>query len=165
MADGTLVRLFEHNNWANRMMIRACADLSDAELDAAPQSATLGSIRETLAHLVGAQHGYLSLLTLPVEERQRPEPAFAELEVAARVSGEGLLALVRDEAALGAGGVVESRDGWLIHPWVVLVQVINHATEHREQVASMLTALGYTPPELDGWAFGEATGAAVEKSP
>jgi len=41
------------------------------------------------------------------------------------------------------------------------VQVINHAHEHREQICSMLNALGVTPPDMDGWAFGEATGALV----
>jgi uncharacterized damage-inducible protein DinB len=36
-----------------------------------------------------------------------------------------------------------------------MVQVLNHATEHREQICSMLSALGITPPDLDGWAYGE----------
>ena len=40
-----------------------------------------------------------------------------------------------------------------------MVQVINHATEHREQIKSMLSALGVTPPSIDGWDFGDATGA------
>jgi uncharacterized damage-inducible protein DinB len=47
---------------------------------------------------------------------------------------------------------------------VVLVQVINHATEHREQIKSMLSALGVTPPELDGWDYGEAINALIPAS-
>jgi len=31
------------------------------------------------------------------------------------------------------------------------------ATEHREQISSMLSALDVTPPDLDGWAYGEVT--------
>jgi uncharacterized damage-inducible protein DinB len=46
-----------------------------------------------------------------------------------------------------------------VEPWVVLTQVINHATEHREQIKSMLTALGIEPPEIDGWDHGLSTGA------
>jgi uncharacterized damage-inducible protein DinB len=42
-----------------------------------------------------------------------------------------------------------------------MVQVINHATEHREQICSMLSALGIPPPDMDGWAYGEATNALV----
>ena len=49
------------------------------QLDAEPRSATVGSIRGTLLHLVGAQRGYLSLLTLPIEARPHAPLAFAEL--------------------------------------------------------------------------------------
>ena len=48
-----------------------------------------------------------------------------------------------------------------MEPWVILVQAINHATEHREQINSMLSALGITPPDLDGWSYGEAIQALV----
>jgi len=42
-----------------------------------------------------------------------------------------------------------------------MVQIINHATEHREQISSMLSALGVTSPNLDGWAYGEVTDALI----
>jgi uncharacterized damage-inducible protein DinB len=156
-----LVKLFEHNNWANDKIIQACLALNDQQLDAEPSSATQGSIRSTLAHLVRGQRGYLRLLTLPVEERRQPSPdlAFAELQASAIESGEALLALVRDEASLSTMGRREETEGWFVEPWVLLVQVINHATEHREQIKSMLTALGVTPPNIDGWDYGEVTDA------
>jgi uncharacterized damage-inducible protein DinB len=46
-----------------------------------------------------------------------------------------------------------------------MVQVINHATEHREQIKSMLTALGIEPPNIDGWDFGFATNTLVPIPP
>ncbi len=42
-----------------------------------------------------------------------------------------------------------------------MVQAINHATEHREQIKSMFSALGVTPPDIDGWTYGEATNALI----
>ena len=36
---------------------------------------------------------------------------------------------------------------------VILTQVINHATEHRAQVMTILTQLGIQPPELDAWSY------------
>jgi uncharacterized damage-inducible protein DinB len=36
---------------------------------------------------------------------------------------------------------------------IILAQVINHATEHREQVKAILTQLGIEPPDLQGWAY------------
>jgi uncharacterized damage-inducible protein DinB len=161
MTENFLMKLFEHNNWANHQIIQACAGLSDEQLDAEPQSATKGSIRHTLLHLVAAQRGYLSLLTLPVEARPTAPLAFAELEAAARISGEGLLALAREESSKPLTAQLQTRDGYLVAPWVVMIQVINHATEHREQINSMLSALGVTPPDLDGWTYGEATNALI----
>jgi uncharacterized damage-inducible protein DinB len=161
MAETMLVKLFEHNNWANREIIQACSALSDEQLDAEPQSATKGSIRQTLVHLVAAQQRYLSLLTMPIEARRDAAPAFAELQQAARSSGEGLLALARDEPSKQLKTQLQTTDGYFVEPWVVMVQAINHATEHREQINSMLSALGVTPPDLDGWSYGEVTQALI----
>jgi len=160
MNENILTRLFEHNNWANQQIIRACSALSDEQLDAEPQSATKGNVRETLSHLVGSQAGYLSLLILPVEARGYAPLEFARLQESARVSGEGLLALARDESNISQTRL-QTRDGFYVEPWVVMVQIINHASEHREQICSMLTALGVTPPDMDGWSYGEAANALV----
>ena len=56
---------------------------------------------------------------------------------------------------------LQTRDDFWVEPCVVMVQVINHATEHREQIKSMLTAMGITPPSIDGWDYGEASNALV----
>jgi uncharacterized damage-inducible protein DinB len=161
MTENILEKLFEHNNWANRRIIQACSALSDKQIDAEPQSVTKGSIRLTLLHLVASQQGYLSLLTMPVEARVRATPAFAELEQAASSSGEGLLALARGEPGQRPQTQLRTTDGYLVEPWVVMVQALNHATEHREQICSMLSSLGVTPPDLDGWAYGEAAHALI----
>lgn len=161
MTENILGRLFEHNNWANLQILAACSALSDEQLDAEPQSATQGTIRKTLFHLATGQQGYLKLLTLPLAERLDPvsPPPFAELQKFVSNSGESLLALTRTEA--GLAGQLQTRDAYFVAPWVILVQVINHATEHREQIKSMLTSLGVTPPDLDGWTYGEFTHALV----
>ncbi len=163
MTENVLAKLFEHNNWANDKIMEACLALSDEQLDAEPHSATKGNIRETLFHLVMAQLGYLRFLTVPLEQRLEriPRPPFAELQEPLETSGNALLALARDEAGVMAKGKLQTTDGFLVEPWVVMLQVINHATEHREQIKSMLTALGVTPPNIDGWDYADATGATT----
>ena len=161
MTGNFLVKLFEHNNWANNQIIKACSTLSDDQLDTEPQSATKGTIRETLTHLVNSQRGYLSLLTLTLEARHHAPPTFAGLQESAQISGEGLLALVQDESSNFPKARLQTTDGFFVEPWVVMLQVINHATEHREQIKSMLSALGITPPNIDGWDYGEASNALV----
>jgi uncharacterized damage-inducible protein DinB len=161
MTENYLVKLFDHNNWANLQIIQACSVLSDEQLDAEPQSATKGSIRRTLLHLASSQQGYLSLLTLPLEARLDVRPAFAELQESVSTSGGGLVSLARDEASQPLTAQLQTKDGYFVEPWVVMVQAINHATEHREQIKSMLSSLGITPPDIDGWTYGEATNALI----
>ena len=161
MSESALVKIFEHNNWANIQMIQACSTLSDEQLDAEPHSATKGTIRQTLLHLVASQRGYLGLLTLPVEERKRIPLDFTDLKEVAQSSGETLLALVKDEENKIPKTRLQTTDGYDVEPWVVLLQIINHATEHREQLNSILTSLGAKPLDLDGWSYGEATNALV----
>ncbi|HEU0297632.1 MAG TPA: DinB family protein [Anaerolineales bacterium] len=161
MTENILARLFEHNHWANLQLIQACSALSDVQLDAEPQSAAKGSIRLTLWHIMDGQQTFLSQL-IGMEPRingQAPA-SFAELLESAIISGEGLLALARDEASPSLKTKIQD-DGYSIEPWVVMVQTINHATEHREQIKNMLSALGVTPPILDGGAYGRVANAVI----
>jgi uncharacterized damage-inducible protein DinB len=161
MTNNFLVKLFEHNNWANLQMIQACSVLSDEQLDAEPQSVTKGSIRSTLLHLVSAQQSYLRTLTLPLEVRlDAVSVAFDELQTSVSKSGEGLLALARGEQK-PLKPQLQTRDGHFVEPWVLMVQIINHATEHREQIKSMLSSLVVTPPNIDGWDYGEVTNSLI----
>ena len=161
MTENFLEKIFEHNNWANQKIIQACYALSDEQLDAEPHSVTKGTIRRTLVHLVSSQQSYLRTLTLPLEERrQSPTVEFSELQESASKSGEGLLALAKGEQK-PFDSRLQTRDGYYVEPWVLMVQIINHATEHREQIKSMLSALGVTPPDIDGWDYGEATNALI----
>jgi uncharacterized damage-inducible protein DinB len=166
MSENVLARIFKHNNWANLLTIQVCCKLSDEQLDSEPRSVTKGTIRQTLLHLVNSQQGYLALLT-GAERRFIFEtfPTFPELEDSARQSGEALITLVREDAIKIPGQRLRTRDNFMVEPWVVLLQVINHATEHREQINSMLNALGVTPPDMDGWSFGEHAHAMEPASP
>ena len=164
MTENFLEKLFEHNNWANIRIIEACSTLNDEQLDAEPQSVTKGTIRRTLIHLVSSQYSYLRTLTLPLEERLDTLTVdFAELRESISKSGEGLLALASGEEN-PLKPQLQTRDGYFVEAWVLMLQVINHATEHREQIKNMLSSLGVTPPNIDGWSYGEATNALIPNS-
>lgn len=159
MSENILVELFKHNNWSNLQIIQVCSTLTDEQLDVEPQTITKGSIRSTLQHLINSQEDYLSQL-LGIDARfnwERP-PGFDELMKEANSTGEGLVALAKNESSKSLT-VRFQKDGYSIEPWVVMVQAINHAAEHREQIKSMLSSLGITPPRIDGWAYGKITNA------
>ncbi len=161
-----LAKLYEHNNWTNRELIRACAALSDEQLDARPESEEQWSIRKNLVHLVECQRDYLNFFTPSPPAGGENAPSFAELEESARSSGEGFLALVldEDETAESFKNPLKTSDNYRIEPWVVFVQALNHATEHRKQIVHLMRVLGVEPPKLDGWSFGEVTNAVAKLS-
>ena len=165
MANEVLAKLFEHNNWANLKTIQACMELSDMQLDAKPSSATKGSIRRTLMHLVASQQGYLGTLTGARHPFDwQASPSFSELLEVERASGEALAALARQADSQMPRTRVRTHDGYLVEPWVLMVQIINHATEHREQINSMLSAMGLPPIDMDGWTYAEAMSAMAPAS-
>ena len=162
MGENILQRFFEHNLWANLQILQACSSLSDAQLDAEPHSATKGTIRLTLAHLAESELGYLADLT-GVKSRFNWEtsPSFLDMQEALSYSGELFLSLVRDGSNGHFSAPVHSEDGYTIEPWALVLQAINHATEHREQIKSMLTGLGFKPPRIDGWGFARVKNALI----
>ena len=162
MDSTVLVKLFEHNLWANQQILQACAGLTDKQLDARPRSVTKGTIRRTLVHLVHSQSHYLDILTLPLEERHKDSVDFSGLEESQRLSGEGLIALARDTGGSFPKRPLQTKDGYNVEPWVLMLQALNHASEHREQIKSMLSDLGITPPAIDGWDYGQSSGAMVK---
>jgi uncharacterized damage-inducible protein DinB len=155
----SLVEMFRHNVWANQFLFDACEGLSDAQLDATV-SGTFGSIRDTLIHIVGAQERYVAALaeTGPVSTIREREPflGLADLRAGARTSGDALIELAA-RAQSGATVTTTWRgEGHTLPVWLLFVQAINHATEHRAQVAAILTQLGIEPPSMDGWTYHEA---------
>ena len=155
----TLTTLFRHNLWANERIIELCAGLSDEQLDATLVG-TFGSIRDTLQHIVGAERSSLSRISTGRPYR-RPQDAapltLAEMLDWTRASGAGLVEWARQ---VQPGDAVEiDWDGVLrdVPKTILLTQAINHATEHRAQVMAILTQLGIEPPELDSWAYFDAT--------
>jgi len=97
------------------------------------------------------------------EEAQRLEEGseadVAELRSAITSNGKDWMELLAGELDANAD-VDEHGDGWEFHAplGLRLAQVVHHGTDHRSQVCTALTSFGLTPPEIDLWSFGEATG-------
>jgi uncharacterized damage-inducible protein DinB len=154
----SLVEMFKHNAWANQRLFDVCQGLSDAQFDATV-GGTFGSIRNTLVHIVGAQERLVAALaeTGPVSviRERAPFPGLAELRDAARTSSEALVELAA-HARSGATVTTTYRgEEYTLPVWLLLLQTINHATEHRAQIAAILTQQGVEPPGMDGWTYHE----------
>ncbi len=153
-----LVNLFHHNRWANERMFEACLPLTDAQV-ATEVTGTYGRLDQTLLHLAGAEGGYLHRLTgwTPPEGYGLGEgvayPGVPLLLERMLMTGDALIEVARE---LPSDRILTDEEDGAIPAWVVLLQAAYHATEHRQQIATMLTHLGIEPPEPDLWAFNEA---------
>ncbi|MDX1665042.1 MAG: DinB family protein [Candidatus Promineifilaceae bacterium] len=161
LEKSTLVHLFQHNLWANQRLLDTCADVDEAVLEA-DAVGTYGRIKDTLVHLLAAEERYVTLLTgdppeTPLHEKQG-FPGFDALREHAQRSGRALIALAaedpHDRLLRGEYG---SR-AYAMPVSLPLLQAINHATEHRAQIMTILTQQGVEPPSLDGWAYGREVG-------
>ena len=149
----TLSQIFAHNRWATEVLIESCRGLTDEQLATAVEG-TYGGLGETLAHLVSGDRFYVELLTGSAPEwtwrRGRAYPGVDTLLSVARATGDALIKAVE---TIPADRLVERDPGEMIPAWVILVQAINHANDHRSHASTILTQLGITPPAIDGWAF------------
>lgn len=148
-----IVALYEYGEWANARLLDKAEALTAAQL---AQSFSKGAlaILPTFGHMIGADIRWLARFqnhvppalsvadfpTLAVV-RQR----FEEVRAARRRYLASL-----DDAALPATIRWVRDDGAVEFPrWQALLQCANHGTQHRAEIAAMLTDLGRSPKDLD----------------
>jgi uncharacterized damage-inducible protein DinB len=155
--DDTLTTLFRHNLWANLRLLERCAELTSEQMEARIPGSQ-GSIHETLEHIVTAEQSYFSRISTGQPHRhpeEAPPMTIAAMMDAVRKTGAGLIEWA---PKVQAGDTVQiDWDGTPreVPKTIILTQVINHATEHREQVKAILTHLGIEPPDLQSWAYSD----------
>lgn len=158
-ATAVLRTLFAHNTWANLKLLEFCERLRDEQLDATAVGG-FGSIRRTLCHIVGAAVDYVERINgkRPAMLLGEQFPGFAALKELTRWAGEELL-----QAALSAQAETLVREDFpqerLEYRLAsLIVQEITHASEHRAQIATILTQLGLEPPDMSVWYYIEESG-------
>ncbi len=153
--EAILVELIHYNNWANAQVFAACQKLAAEQLAAAAPG-TYGTIHSTLMHIIRAEADYVGRLT-----GDSPQPSFQWADppaltdlfaYAGRVAGALLDAIQRTSPT---HIVHEEEDGNTIdyQARALFIQVINHGIEHRTNITTILSGLGLTTPEVDGWGY------------
>jgi uncharacterized damage-inducible protein DinB len=159
-----LTTLFGHNAWANLKLLDFCAGLSDAQLGATAIGC-FGTIRDTLRHIVGAEVSYVERVNgkLPPQPLAPDQfPGFAVLQDAVRWAGDELLQLALSAQADTRVRQRPPRQLFEYKLASLMVQAITHSTEHRTQIAAIITQLGMEPPDMSGWKYMEEIGELQE---
>ena len=168
MTGSMLDDAFAHHIWATERLIDTCEALDPQQLDALAPG-TYGSIHRTLHHLVESDRWYLRFYqpadTLGAIEEE-PPLSLAELRAEWSRNGGAWTQVIASQTDPDAD-VVERGEDWVFHAPSAfrLAQVIHHGTDHRSQVCTVLSTLGIEPPEIDVWAYGDATGRTRTETP
>ncbi len=146
-----LYHLFRHNAWANARLLDFCERLS-AEQRAATAPGAVGSVAETLHHFVQAEGGYLSRVA-PDLTPAHWERFLAKDFAAVRARAEEMERLWLEYAARDPDPSEIRRKEWpdVTHEfpaYMEIAQALHHSTAHREQVCTILTAVGLEAPDL-----------------
>lgn len=162
MSDPILDRLFRHMAWANQFLFE---QLKAVPVDALALTAENEewSVATIVEHLVRAAGFYVARVAGEVFPTHFKTPSTQEdlLGLAQRCAGFD--ARLRELAGMPEGMTTFQREGKTIHRArsTILGQSIHHATEHRAQIADILSLHGIKAIDLDAmdmWAYGDAEG-------
>jgi uncharacterized damage-inducible protein DinB len=163
-----LVRtLYAYDAWANRRSFGACATLTPEQFTQSLGS-SFSSVRDTLAHIVGAQHVWLERFLGRTPEGLLPAadfPDLASLTASSEQIQQGLTDYVAGLSAEDLAAKFEYRDlKGNAHSnvrWHTLQHLANHGTYHRGQIATLLRQLGVKLVSTDLIAFYRERAAAA----
>jgi uncharacterized damage-inducible protein DinB len=150
----TIRELFAYNYWARDRQLEACGKLSTEQF-LRPMGNSFSSLRDTLAHLLGAEWIWQerwwgrSPKALPGTEY----PNLAAIQEAWHPVEQGVrdyLGQLSEEKLVGRFTYMNTKgETWTYPVWRSMLHVANHQTYHRGQVTMFLRQLGNTPPSLD----------------
>lgn len=148
--------LFEYNDWANRRIMERAAGLSEVQY-LTEHSPALGSVHVRLVHMYMAEWIWRQRMETGISPQKAPTVAdlagHEELRLAwqaERVAqkaylerlAEGDLAAAFDYRTLSGKAMRTVR-------WMALLHIVTHGTQHRAEVAAILTELGHSPGDMD----------------
>jgi uncharacterized damage-inducible protein DinB len=155
MTRDLLVALYDYGEWAAERLLARAAALTDEERRRRP-SRGAESIHATFVHLVSADRRWFARWTgapvppmlgpdaLPTLEAVRAEWQALGGPRRAYLAGLTPAALAEEIRWTGLDGQPQA-----LARWQGIVQCANHGTQHRAELALMLSDLGQSPGDLD----------------
>lgn len=151
MSPAEMQVLFDYNAWANRRVLSAAEKLTTEQF-VIPLHSSFTSVRDTLAHIYGAEWIWLerfqgrSPAALPSAEEFRDVAGLRDKWLEHELH---LLTFVRGLSQADLDREMEYktlRFGVYRNPlWQSMQHVVNHGTYHRGQVTTLLRQLGAQP--------------------
>jgi uncharacterized damage-inducible protein DinB len=150
-----MLQMLDYNYWATHRLVAAAKRASEEQLRT-PSAVSGQSVHSTLVHIMDGERLW--------RLRCEGESPNSLLESADYATFEDVLnALAEQERAFRGyvAGLSDSDLSDVVHyrntkgvayeqvRWQILAHVINHGTQHRAEIAFLLTEMGYSPGDLD----------------
>jgi uncharacterized damage-inducible protein DinB len=150
-----LLVLFKYNQWSTQKILKAAANVTEAQF-LAPADFPHGGVRGTLVHALFAEWIWRMRWegTSPTQ-RLKPEdfPTFESLRARFEEEENKLLAFVENatDEQLNNKFAYRSTDGKPHERilWQAMAHLVNHGTQHKTEAAAMLTSFGHSPGDID----------------
>ena len=148
--------LYDYNYWATGQVLSSASNLTQDQLSV-QSSMAFGSILGTLTHILNAEWIWrmrsqkkISPTSMLLEGRitdlESLKSTWLEEEAEMRAYLKELETGDLEKVVTYKRMMGQDQENIL---WHILVHVVNHGTQHRAEVASVVTELGYSPGDLD----------------
>lgn len=154
----TIRTLLEYSAWANERIFTQVALLTPEQYTTPPNT-TMPSVRQILVHTLGAQTLWLSRFrtgSSAINISERDFPDLPTLRQAVEVQQQAMLDYLdtlTDEILAQPFRFERRGVPTELILWQVFFQLINHGTQHRSEVAAIVTEYGHSPGDLDFMLF------------
>jgi uncharacterized damage-inducible protein DinB len=147
--------LYQYNAWANHRILLATSELTSEQF-LAQTGSSYPSVHDTLIHTMSAEWIWLSrwkgsspsamFEATGFPKLQSIQTRWETIEVETQQFIDQLNPLQLGEVV----AYVNTRgEKWSYPLWQQMIHQVNHATQHRSEVAAILTHFGYSPRDLD----------------
>ncbi|MDQ4045015.1 MAG: DinB family protein [Chloroflexota bacterium] len=146
--------MYGYNTWANERVLARVAELTPEQYTASG-SASYSSVRDTLVHTMWGQAHWLSRWQGQGDAPDYDPNDYTDLNSLRtrwrEIDDETHAFIARlDDATLNHLVHYRIRGEAYAYPlWQLMLHQVNHATQHRSEVAVILTGYGHSPGSMD----------------
>ena len=167
MSTPPMLRQMRHDVWATEKLIAHLRGLTTAQLDLTAPG-TYGTIRRTLAHIVGGDTLYLALIGVPVVDASFDEDRLMSLDEISALLEKVKAGVERVFAGKEFDAdrvVIDDRTDppEELEAWTMATQFAHHGSDHRAHIGTILGAHGLDTPGIDVWSYGWEIGAMRQR--
>lgn len=148
--------LYRHHRWANLTLIDFLRGLPADQL-ALEVAGTYGNSLATIRHIVSSDADYVRIIPdapdVPQIDDQGEFEGWDELRRVAEAAGDALVSYVDGRTDDAFFVDIDDGEAFDLSTSILLNQVIHHASDHRTQIATTLSAHGIEVPSLSTWSW------------